>query len=118
MAKFDDAGELSSRVTFQRYIGSADIVGDFLYGEDSNWTDVFTTWACIRSVGSREFTAAGQEENEVSHNIKIRRRTWDSDVTAMRLVCRGKIFRPLSPPIDLGDGRAYQQIKVAEVWPC
>ena len=34
----------------------------------------------------------------------------------MRIVCGEKIYRTMSPPIDLGTDRVYQQIKVAEVW--
>ena len=30
----DDAGELNRRITFQRFIGEADLVGDYLYLED------------------------------------------------------------------------------------
>ena len=116
MAKFDDAGELDRRVRFERYIGEVDIVGDFQFAEDDNWDEVFSTWASVRTISSREFYAAGQEQNEVTHNVKIRRRTWDRDVTAMRIVCGEKIYRPMSPPIDLGTDRVYQQIKVAEVW--
>ena len=118
MAAFDDAGELDRRVSFQRYVGEADIVGDFQFQEDDNWTEVFTTWASIRSIGSREFYAAGQEQNEITHNIKVRRRSWSGDVTAMRITWKDRIYRPLSPPIDLGTDRRYQQIKAAEVWRC
>ncbi len=40
MARYDDAGELNRKVTFQRFIGEGDIVGDYQYLDDSNWEDV------------------------------------------------------------------------------
>lgn len=116
MARFDDAAELSSRVTFQHFVGEADIVGDYHYLDDASWEDVITVWAQVRTIGSREFYAAGQEQNEVTHNIKIRHRRWSYDAVCMRAVCGGRIFRLLSPPLDLDGEKRYQQIKAAEVW--
>ena len=117
MARYDDAGELNRRVTFQRFTGEADIVGDFQYLDDSSWTDVVTVWAQVKTISSREFAAAGQDQNEVTHNIKVRRRSWEADVTCMRAVMLGKHYRLLSPPLDLYEGREYQLIRAAEVWP-
>ena len=116
MARFDDAAELSRRVIFQRFVGEADIVGDFQYLEDGNWENVLTVWAQVRTIGSREFMAAGQEQNEVTHNIKVRYRAWDYDTVCMRAECGGRIFRILSPPLDLDGEKRYQLIKAAEVW--
>ena len=72
MARYDDAGELNRKVTFQRFIGEGDIVGDFQYLDDSNWEDVVTLWASVRTISSRQFMAAGQDQNEVTHDIKLR----------------------------------------------
>ena len=116
MARYDDAAELDKRVTFQRFVGEADIVGDYHYLDDANWEDVFTKWAQVRTIGSREFYAAGQEQNEVTHNIKLRYRSWDYNAVCMRAKCGGKISRLLSPPLDLDGDRRYQIIKAAEVW--
>lgn len=116
MARFDDAAELRERVTFQRFVGEADIVGDYQYLDDANWEDVSTVWAQVRTIGSREFYAAGQEQNEVSHNIKLRYRSWNYSAVCMRARCGGRIFRLLSPPLDLDGDRRYQLIKAAEVW--
>ena len=113
---YDDSSALDTRVTFQRFTGEADLVGDYQYLDDSNWTDVVTVWAQVRSISSREFTAAGQEQSEVTHNVKIRRRSWDYNVVCMRLKTGGRIFRLLSPPLDLSGGKRYQIIKAAEVW--
>ena len=114
--RFDDAAELKQRVTFQRFIGEADIVGDYQYQDDNNWEDVLTVWAQVRTIGSREFYAAGQEQNEVTHNIKVRFRHWGYNAVCMRAVSGPQIFRLLSPPLDLDGDRRYQLIKAAEVW--
>ena len=116
MERYDDAGQLRERVTFQRFIGEADIVGDYAYLDDDNWEDALTVWAQVRTIGSREFMAAGQEQNEVTHNIKVRYRDWDTDVTCMRAVRGDHVYRLLSPPMDLDGERRYQLIKAAEVW--
>ena len=117
MAQHDDAGELNRRITFQRFTGEADLVGDFQYQNDENWEDIFTVWGSSRSISSREFMTAGVEQMEVTHNLKVRRREWPEDVRTLRAVILGKRYRLLSPPIDLGDDRRYQQLKAAEVWP-
>lgn len=116
MARYDDAGELNRKVTFQRFIGEGDIVGDYQYLDDSNWEDVLTVWANVRTISSRQFMAAGQEQSEVTHDIKIRWRSWDYNVVCMRAVMLGKKYRLLSPPLDLQGGKKYQLIKAAEVW--
>ena len=113
---FDDSSVLDKRVTFQKFVGEADIVGDFQYQNDENWEDVTTLWAQVRTISSREFMAAGQEQNEVTHNVKVRYRSWDYNVVWMRLKCGERIFRLLSPPLDLSGGKRYQLIKAAEVW--
>ena len=118
MAKFTDAGELNKRITFQHFIGEADLLGDFAYLDDDNWADDFTTWASIKTISGREFYAAGQEQGEVTHNVKIRHRpSWDHNPVNMRVVHTGHVYRLLTPPLELGDDKRYQQIKVAEVWP-
>ncbi len=116
MARFDDAAELNRRVTFQHFVGTADIVGDYQYLDDDNWEDVVTLWGQVKTISSREFMAADQAQNEVTHNIKIRYRSWDYNVVTMRAVVLGKKYRLLSPPLDLSGDRQYQLIKAAEVW--
>ena len=117
MARYDDAGELDRRITFQRFTGETDIVGDLAYLDDDNWEDLFTTWASVRTISGREFYAAGQEQGEVTHNIKFRCRLWPRNVITLRAVDGPHRYRLLSPPLDLGGDRRYQQIKAAEVWP-
>ena len=116
MARYDDAGELHRRISFQHFIGETDLVGDLAYLDDNNWEEDFTTWASIRTISGREFYAAGQEQGEVTHNIKLRWRTWPHNPVTMRAICEGKRYRLLSPPIDLDEFRCYQQLKAAEVW--
>ncbi len=116
MKNFDDAANLDSRVTFQRYVGQADLVGDWQYLDDANWEDVVTLWAEVRSISSRTFDAAGQENFEVTHNIRIRYRSWDYSAVTMRARCGGKIYRLLSPPLDMRGGKVWQILKAAEVW--
>lgn len=113
---FDDASALDRRVTFQRFIGENDIVGDYQYQNDENWEDVLMLWAQVRTISSRTFDAAGQEQSEVTHNIKVRYRSWDYNVVWMRLKCGNRIFRLLSPPLDLSGGKRFQLIKAAEIW--
>ena len=113
---FDDSSELDKRVTFQRFVGQRDALGDLHYLDDENWEDAVTVWAQVRTIGSREFMAAGQETSEVTHNIKIRRRSWDYNVVTMRAKCGEQIFRLLSPPLDLSGKKRHQLIKAAEIW--
>ena len=72
MAHYDDAGELNRKVTFQRFIGEGDIVGDDQYLDDSNWEDVITVWAQVKTISSREFMTAGQEQDEVIGHTQVR----------------------------------------------
>ena len=117
MAKYTDAGELKKRVTFQHFIGEADLLGDFAYLDDDDWEDVFTTWASIKTISGREFYAAGQEQGETTHNIKIRRRAFEYNPVTMRAIHDGHVYRLLTPPLDLDEEHRFQQIKVAEVCP-
>lgn len=117
MAGYTDAGELNKRITFQRFVGEADLLGDLAYLDDEKWADEFTTWASIRTISGREFYAAGQEQGEVTHNVKIRHRSWTHNPVTMRAIYDGHVYRLLTPPLELGGDKRYQQIKVAEVWP-
>ena len=56
ISDFDDSSVLDKRVTFQKFVGEADIVGDFQYQDDANWEDVVTVWAEIRTISSRADT--------------------------------------------------------------
>ncbi len=109
----DDAGELRDRVTFQRFIGERDALGDLQYRDDSNWEDAFTVWARVQTISAGEFYRAEQSQSEVTHNIKIRYR---EDVLAeMRVRCRDRVYRIMAPPIDLQGGRQWMLIKVMEL---
>lgn len=111
----DDAGELRDRVTFQRFNGNQDALGDPLYHRDAYWIDAFTVWGNLRTIGAGEFYRAEQSESYVTHNIKIRYRT---DVRAdMRILIGSRRFRIQAPPIDLTGTRQWMQIKVQELVP-
>ena len=110
-----DASDLNRRVTFQRFVGERDIIGDLQFQEDENWEDEVTVWGSVRTIGTREFYSAGQAGSEVTHNIKIRKRSWDHSPTYMRVTCQGSVYRVIAPPMDVGERGRYQLIKVAEV---
>ena len=105
MAGYTDAGELNKRITFQRFVGEADLLGDLAYLDDDNWADEFTTWASIRTISGREFYAAGQEQGEVTHNVKIRHRSWTHNPVTMRAIYDGHVYRLLTPPLAWGRRR-------------
>ena len=110
---YDDAGELRDRVTFQRFKGNRDALGDPLYHRDEYWEDAFRTWANVRAISSGEYYKAEQSESYITHTIKIRYRT---DVQAeMRVLLGSRTFRIESPPIDLTGGRQWMQLKVREL---
>lgn len=109
----DDAGELDSRITFQRFNGSRDALGDLHYHDDKDWTDAFTVWGKIRSVGAGEFYKAEQSDSYITHNIKIRHR--GGVLAEMRIKCGSRIFRIKSPPIDLKGRRQWLMLKAEEL---
>lgn len=111
----DDAGELRNLITFQRFKGNRDALGDPLYHRDEYWEDVMTIHGGLKDLSSGEFYRAAQGESYITHTIKIRYRT---DVRSdMRVRCGAKIFRIESPPIDLTGMRQWMQLKVRELTP-
>lgn len=109
----DDAGELNRRITFQRFNGNRDALGDPLYHRDEYWEDVTTVWGSVKAISSGEFYRAGQSQGYITHTVKIRYRT---DIQAeMRVKCGGQVFRIESPPIDLTGMRKWMQLKVREL---
>ena len=112
---FDDAAELNRRITFQRFTGLRDGLGDPHYLDDERWADAFTVWGSVRSIGAGEFYRAEQSVSYVTHNVKIRYR---EDILAeMRIRCGEKRYRIKSPPIDLGGRRQWLLLKVEELVP-
>ena len=112
---FDDAGQLDRRITFQRFIGERDALGDLHYLDDARWTDAFTVWAQVRSIGAGEFYRAEQSESFVTHNIKLRYR--EGILAEMRIRCGEKRYRIKSPPIDPEGKRQWLLFKAEELAP-
>lgn len=113
MAYQDDAGELRHRITFQRFNSRRDALGTPQYHKDENWTDVATVWAKVQEITSGEFYRAEQSDSYITHNIKIRYRT---DLAAeMRVRWGARVFRIVSPPIDLTGSSQWMQIKAQEL---
>ena len=111
----DDAGELDKHITFQRFTGERDAVGDLHYFDDSCWTDALKVWASIRTIGAGEFYKVGQSESFITHNIKIRYRS--GILAEMRIKYKSRIFKILAPPIDLKGGGQWLLLKVQELVP-
>lgn len=110
---YDDAGDLRDRITFQRFIGERDALGDLLYHRDECWEDVVTVWGQLKEIGSGEFYKAEQNVSYITHTVKIRRRF---GVTSdMRIKCGSQVFRIESPAIDLTGERKWLQLKVREL---
>ena len=110
---FDDAADLSARITFQRFTGLRDALGDLHYLDDSCWADCVTCWACVRTISAGEFYRAEQSTSYVTHNIKIRYR--EGILAEMRIRRGRKRYRIKSPPIDLGGHRKWLLRKVEEL---
>lgn len=89
-----DAGKLRHRITFQRFDGQRDEYGDPLKGEDEHWSDVASMWVEVKPVSGREFYAVEQSQSEVTHKVSCRYRSGLD--TAMRIVCRGRVFQIIS----------------------
>lgn len=88
------AGTLRHRVTLQALEQGRDAYG----GPVETWADVATVWASVEAVSGRDFFAARQEQNEVTHKVTIRYR---DDVTAdMRVLHGGKTFGIVAPLPD------------------
>lgn len=63
-----DIGSLKHRITFQKLEQTKNEFGEML----GQWSDFKTVWADVRPVSGRQFFAAKQINNEISHNIYIR----------------------------------------------
>lgn len=72
---FINAGQLTTRLTIQRRVETADDGG----GQTIAWTDVMTVWASVATSGGREFVAAQARFPELTHLVTIR---WRPGITA------------------------------------
>ncbi len=89
-----DPGAMRHRVTFQRFTGARDDLGDPLYYDDSCWLNTASLWASIRPLSGREFYAAEQSQSEVTHKIGCRYRP--GLTTEMRVCFGSRRFKILS----------------------
>ena len=107
-----DAGEMRERITFQKYNGARDSLGDLQYMDSANWRNFASVWASLKPIAGREFYAAEQHESEVTHNIGCRYRAGLE--TEMRILLGSRIFRIIAI-IDWENRHERLQIKVKEL---
>lgn len=63
-----DAGKLRDRVTVQQASGSRNSLGETVL----TWADWQTVWASVEGVSARESIAAGQQQTEITHRVRLR----------------------------------------------
>jgi SPP1 family predicted phage head-tail adaptor len=107
------AGDLRDRITLQRVTRIADEMG----GQQEDWSDLATVWACVRPVGGRDRLDAMRLGAAGEYRITIR---WRADAagqpyytTADRLIWCGRQYavRNVQP---LGPRGTWLEILVAE----
>ena len=92
-----DAGKLDKRIVIQENTVTIGADGS----RSDAWTDDATVWCQFMKATSREFLAAQQVNSDVTHLIKIRKR---SGITAShRLKFGTRIMNIVGPPIDTGE---------------
>lgn len=95
-------GELDQRVTLQRLVDGKDPSG----ARTEVWANVVTAgdskvWARVRDMTGRQFVAAGAGQNEVTTEIRIRKR---AGVAAKMRVLHGSKIYDIQAPLER-DGR-------------
>ena len=63
-----DAGKLRERVTVQIASGTTNTLGETILA----WNNSTTVWASVEGVSAREALAAGQEETNITHRVRLR----------------------------------------------
>lgn len=92
-----DAGKLDKRIIIQSLTESTGADGTVTV----TWSNDVTLWAQFMKATSREFMAAQQVNSDITHTIKIRKR---SGVTAShRLKFGTRIMNIAGPPEDVGE---------------
>lgn len=64
------AGQLTQRVTVERFTSAQDDTGQMIEA----WTPLCTTWAAVEPLVGREFFAAGAGQSVVTTRIRLRYR--------------------------------------------
>jgi len=63
-----DAGKLRERVTVQIASGTTNALGETVLA----WSNSSAVWASVEGVSAREALAAGQQEVEITHKVRVR----------------------------------------------
>lgn len=63
-----EPGKMRERVTVQIASGSTNTLGETLL----TWNNSTSVWAQIEGVSAREALAAGQEETNITHRVRLR----------------------------------------------
>ena len=63
-----DAGKLRERITVQIASGSTNTLGETVLA----WSNSTSVWASVEGVSAREALAAGQQEESVTHRLRLR----------------------------------------------
>lgn len=103
-----DIGKLKHRVTFQKLEQTKNEFGEML-GE---WTDVCTVWGQVGPVSGRQFFAAKQINNEISHNVYIRYRR--DLLPNMRIKYKERVFDILYM-MNVNEDNTLMQIYCKEI---
>lgn len=90
-----DAGKLDKRIIIQSSTVTTGADGS----RTDAWTDDATVWCHFMNATSREFLAAQQVNSDVTHLIKIRKRS--GVMVSHRLKFGTRIMNIAGPPIDV-----------------
>ena len=91
------AGDLTERVTVERFTATYDELGQPI----ESWAPLFTCWAAVEPLQGREYIAAQALQSEVTTRIRMRFRPW---MTAQdRVIHGGKTYNIVSV-IDVRSG--------------
>ena len=66
------AGDLTERVTVERFTSTQDELGQPI----ESWAPLFTCWAAVEPLTGREYLAAQAAVSEVTAKIRMRFRPW------------------------------------------
>lgn len=91
------AGRLRHRITLERETVTKNQFGE----EVPEWAPYATRWAEVRPQGGKEFWAAQQVIDDLSHEVRLR---YMPGIQAKdRLIYDGRVFDIVSPPVNVGE---------------
>lgn len=91
------AGRLHHRITLERETVTKNEFGE----EVSAWEPYATRWAEVRPQGGKEFWAAQQVIDDLSHEVRLR--YMPGIRSKDRLLFKGRVFDIVSPPVNVGE---------------